>query len=96
MEQEIYKLFINNCKNINEFNWVVTYPISQYPGASTCFSQLYALNVDLEFVVLAELFEMARICQNIENLEIRNCNGDLTGLIMFINTQKICNHYICI
>jgi len=51
-------------------------------------SQLYALNVDLEFVVSAELFEMARICPNIEDLKIWNCNGDLTGLIMFINTQK--------
>ncbi|PKY35576.1 hypothetical protein RhiirB3_456560, partial [Rhizophagus irregularis] len=43
LEQEYYKLFINNCKNITNFRWNTTLPLYQYPGASTCFSQLRTL-----------------------------------------------------
>src|SRR5581483_78174 len=85
LEQEIYKLFINNCKNIKEFNWVIVKPIFQYPGASTCFSQLRTLDVQ---VTSDLLIGMAQICQNIEDLRVSCCDKDLTGLTMFIDVQK--------
>ncbi|RIA80156.1 hypothetical protein C1645_839220 [Glomus cerebriforme] len=88
LEQEVYKLFINNCKNIKFFNWKTTQPLSQYQGASTCFSQLCTLNIDLQFVTSTALFGMAQICQNIEHLDINNCNQDIPGLINFIDIQK--------
>src|ERR1041384_2549550 len=88
LAQEIYGLFINNCNDINEFSWMTTCPISRYPRASTCFSKLSVLKVDLNFVTSADLLGMARICQSIEDLSIRHCGGDLTGLIALIDTQR--------
>jgi hypothetical protein len=88
LEQEIYKLFISNCKDIKLFNWKTTQPLSQYPGASTCFSQLCTLNIDLQFVTSTALFGMAQICQNINHLDLSNCNQDIPGLINFIDTQR--------
>ncbi|GBB89115.1 hypothetical protein RclHR1_01580016 [Rhizophagus clarus] len=88
LEQEIYKLFINNCKDIVHFNWKTRQPLSQFQGASTCFSQLRSLIIDLQCVTSTELFAMAQICQNIEELSVADCYGDISGLIWFINTQK--------
>ncbi|GBC01439.1 hypothetical protein RclHR1_00420001 [Rhizophagus clarus] len=87
-EQEIYKLFIDNCKDIRLFNWKTTQPLSQFQGASTCFSQLSILNIDLQFVTSTALFGMAQICQSIEHLDISNCNQDIPGLIHFIDIQR--------
>ncbi|EXX60331.1 uncharacterized protein OCT59_010104 [Rhizophagus irregularis] len=89
LEQEIYKLFINNCKDIKYFNWQTTQPLSQFHGAPTCFSQLRSLIMDLDFVTSRELFAMSQICQNIEELSIFECYDDIPGLIWFIDTQKI-------
>ncbi|GBB83458.1 hypothetical protein RclHR1_10190007 [Rhizophagus clarus] len=88
LEHEIYKLFINNCKYIKDFYWKTTQPLFKYLGALNCFSQLYALTIDLQFVNSTALFEMAKICQNIEDLKVWYCNGDIPGLIMLIEVQK--------
>ncbi|RIA90120.1 hypothetical protein C1645_876312 [Glomus cerebriforme] len=87
-EQEIYKLIINNCMNLNYFYWNTTKPLYQYPGASTFFLQLPSLGIDLEFVNSEALFELAEICQNIEDLKLWCYNGDISGLIMFLDVQK--------
>jgi len=88
LEREVYKLFVDNCKNIKNFYWKTPQPLPQYQGALNCFSQLQTLNVDLRFVTSISLFEMAQICQKIENLEIWDCNGDVPGLIGLIDLQK--------
>ncbi|RIA86514.1 hypothetical protein C1645_740801 [Glomus cerebriforme] len=88
LEQEIYKLFVNNCKDIKDFLWKTTQSLSQYSGASTCFSRLSSLGIDLEFVNSTALFGMAQICQNIEDLKIWFYNGNISGLIMFLDNQK--------
>ncbi|CAB5163481.1 unnamed protein product [Rhizophagus irregularis] len=89
LEQEIYKLFINNCKDIKHFNWQTTQPLSQFQGASTCFSQLCSLIIDLQMINPKELFTMTQICQNIEELSISGCCNIIPeGLIWFIDTQK--------
>ncbi|PKY27531.1 hypothetical protein RhiirB3_443285 [Rhizophagus irregularis] len=83
LEQEYYKLFINNCKNIKYFRWNTTLPLYQYPGASTCFSQLRTLVITCN--LRDKLLEIAQICQDIENLSF---DGDNPGLIKFIDNQK--------
>ncbi|CAB4440239.1 unnamed protein product [Rhizophagus irregularis] len=90
LEQEYYKLFINNCKNITYFRWYTTLPLYQYPGASTCFSQLRTLYITCnESLISDNLLGMAQICQDIENLKLWNCDKYIPGLIKFIDNQKI-------
>ncbi|CAB4446016.1 unnamed protein product [Rhizophagus irregularis] len=89
LEQEIYKLFISNCKNITDFNWFTTLPLYQYPGASTFFSQLRTLDIECNQSLDSEkLLGMAQICQNIEILKIWYYGRDIPGLIEFIDNQK--------
>ncbi|CAB4376420.1 unnamed protein product [Rhizophagus irregularis] len=89
LEQEYYKLFINNCKNITNFRWYTTLPLYQYPGASTCFSQLRTLVIICNQSLISDnLLGMAQICLDIENLELWNCDRDNPGLIKFIENQK--------
>src|SRR4051794_29121224 len=80
LEQEIYKLFVSQCKNIRELYW-------KNAQASTCFSQLCNLNVDDDLVSSNALYMMAQICQEKENLFVENCSGDVPGLIELINLQ---------
>ncbi|RIA91544.1 hypothetical protein C1645_767297 [Glomus cerebriforme] len=88
LKQEVYKLFINNCNNIKEFSLGTNYPLFQYSGASTFFSQLCHLEIDLESVTSTILFSMGQICQYIETLIINIYNGDVSGLINLIDVQK--------
>ncbi|PKC57859.1 hypothetical protein RhiirA1_471844 [Rhizophagus irregularis] len=89
LEQEYYKLFITNCKNITVFNWKTELPLYQYPETSTFFSQLHTLSIDKFVSLISEkLFEMEKICQNIEDLEIWDCDKAIPGLIKFIDNQK--------
>ncbi|PKY30984.1 hypothetical protein RhiirB3_448351, partial [Rhizophagus irregularis] len=90
LEQEYYKLFINDCKNITYFRWYTTLPLYQYPGASTCFSQLRTLYITCnESLISDNLLGMAQICQDIENLKLWNYDKYIPGLIKFIDNQKI-------
>ncbi|PKY58755.1 hypothetical protein RhiirA4_480923 [Rhizophagus irregularis] len=89
LEQEYYKLFINNCKNITNFRWNTSLPLYQYPGASTCFSQLRTLGITCNQSLISDkLLGMAQICQDIENLELWYYDRDAPGLIKFIDNQK--------
>ncbi|RGB40641.1 hypothetical protein C1646_753079 [Rhizophagus diaphanus] len=89
LDQEIYKLFINNCKGLKLFYCNTSHPLFKYQGASTCFSQLCTLQIDLIPVTTGNLFDMLQICQNIKNLEITNCDADIIkGLVDFINIQR--------
>ncbi|RIA83435.1 hypothetical protein C1645_880493 [Glomus cerebriforme] len=88
LEQELYKLFVSQCKNIKELNWKTLQPLSLFSGASTCFSQLYSLNIDIDFVNSNALYEMSQICKNLNKLIIDNCSQDLPGLISLIEAQR--------
>ncbi|GES98915.1 hypothetical protein GLOIN_2v1784794 [Rhizophagus clarus] len=90
LENEIYKLFINNCKFIKDFCWETTQSLHKYSGASTCFSQLCVLTIDLQFVNSEALFGMSKICQNIEDLKVHyySSKRDSLGLIKFLDIQR--------
>ncbi|CAB5185617.1 hypothetical protein RhiirA5_432810 [Rhizophagus irregularis] len=88
LNQEIYKLFINNCKGLKLFYWDTSHPLFKYQGATTCFSQLCTLKINLIFVTIGNLFDMIQICQNIKHLEVTNCNKNIEGLVDFINIQR--------
>ncbi|RIA91066.1 hypothetical protein C1645_768448 [Glomus cerebriforme] len=87
-EQVIYKLFVSQCKNVKEVIWQTSQPLSLFPGSSTCFSQLYSLSIDLNYVDSDVLYEMAQICKDLNDLEIRYCSEDLPGLISLIDAQR--------
>ncbi|CAG8648864.1 9111_t:CDS:2 [Rhizophagus irregularis] len=87
LEQEIYKLFVSQCKNIGELRWQTLQPLSLFPGASTCFSQLYNLFIDVFSLNSDTLYEMAKFCKNLNSLSIHNFSKDLPGLVSLIDAQ---------
>ncbi|EXX78409.1 hypothetical protein RirG_015240 [Rhizophagus irregularis DAOM 197198w] len=89
LEQEFYELFINNCKGLKLFYWNTSHPLFKYQGATTCFSQLCTLIINLMFLTIANLFDMTQICQNIKHLEVIECKGNIiVGLVNFIEIQR--------
>src|SRR4051794_13720841 len=94
LEQEIYKLFINQCKNIKELQWRTSQPLSSFAGATTCFSQLHCLCINLNYINSNALYEMSRICINLNELNIYNYSQDLPGLISLIDAQRNLNSMI--
>ncbi|RGB23230.1 hypothetical protein C1646_774821 [Rhizophagus diaphanus] len=87
LEQEIYKLFVSQCKNIGELRWQTLQPLSLFPGASTCFSQLYNLFIDVFSLNSDTLYEMSKFCKNLNSLSIHNFSKDLPGLVSLIDAQ---------
>jgi hypothetical protein len=88
LEQEIYKLFVSQCKNIKELRWRTLQPLTSFPGALTCFSQLHSLLIDVKFVNSNELYEMAQLCKNLNVLHICNYSQIHHGLISLIDVQR--------
>jgi hypothetical protein len=88
IEQEIYKLFISQCKGIKELEWRTSQPLSSFPGALTCFSQLYNLYINLKYVNSNNLYEMAQICKSLKVLHVYNYSQDNPGLISLIDEQR--------
>jgi hypothetical protein len=88
LEQEVYKLFISQCKSIKSLGWKTYQPLPSFPGALTCFSQLYELSIDLYYVNSNNLYEMAQICKNLNTLYVYNYCQDIPGLISLIDTQR--------
>uniref|UniRef100_U9TRY5 Uncharacterized protein n=1 Tax=Rhizophagus irregularis (strain DAOM 181602 / DAOM 197198 / MUCL 43194) TaxID=747089 RepID=U9TRY5_RHIID len=92
--------YINFCEfpashNVSQMANTSTYTI--FPGASTCFSKLYELRIDTDFVKSDALYEMAHICKSLTTLYIygiSDCSQILSGLIYLIdaqrNLEKIC------
>ncbi|GBC08391.1 hypothetical protein RclHR1_08080005 [Rhizophagus clarus] len=91
LEREIYGLLINNCKNIIGFHWQTTLPLFEFSGSFTCFSNLNFLTIDLRFINSVSLSGMAQICQNIEDLNLWYCDGDISGLPKLIDAQRNLN-----
>src|SRR5436189_4870038 len=91
LEQKIYKLFVKRCRNIKELSWQTSQPLSLFPGASTCFSQLQSLCVDIDFIDFENsnaLCEMAQISKHLNELTIYNCSQDHSRLISLIDAQR--------
>ncbi|CAB4376980.1 unnamed protein product [Rhizophagus irregularis] len=88
LEQEIYKLFVNNCKDIKNLIWKTCQPLSLFPGAINCFSKLYSLSIDPDNINSNSIYEMSKICKNLNILSIYNCSKDHPGLISLIDVQK--------
>jgi hypothetical protein len=88
LEQEIYKLFISQCKNVKELSWLNSQPLPSFPGASTCFSQLQSLFIDLDHVNSNALHQMSKICRYLDTLIIYNCSQELPELVSLIESQK--------
>ncbi|RIA80382.1 hypothetical protein C1645_882193 [Glomus cerebriforme] len=88
LEQEIFKLFVDQCKDIKVLWWDNSHPLLSFPGASTCFSQLYITYIDIDFVNSNSLEDMAQICKDLKILVIDKCCQDLPGLISLIDAQR--------
>ncbi|PKC60723.1 hypothetical protein RhiirA1_467643 [Rhizophagus irregularis] len=88
LEQEIYKLFVSQCEGIKELEWQTSQPLPSFPGALTCFSRLYSLQVDLSHVNSNNLYEMAHICKDLGELTICGFSQDVRGLTFLINEQR--------
>jgi hypothetical protein len=88
LEQEIYKLFVSQCKNVKYLQWKTLQPLSLFPGASECFSQLNNLYISIDSVTPKSLYELTQICGNLNRLTISECSQNLTGLISLIDAQK--------
>lgn len=88
LEQELYKLFIDQCKNVTRLSWKTRQDLSFFPGATTCFSQLSSLSVNLYLNNSDALYEMAKICKDLNKLTIYNCSRDFPALISLIDAQR--------
>jgi hypothetical protein len=88
LEQEIYKLFVSKCNDIKCLTWYTSQPITFFPGASTCFSKLYELRIDIDVVNSDALYGMAHICKNLNTLHLRGISDCSPGLIYLIDAQR--------
>ncbi|GBB99218.1 hypothetical protein RclHR1_03450013 [Rhizophagus clarus] len=88
LEQEVYKLLISQCKSIKILEWESSQPLLSFSGAQTCFSRLYNLTVDLNFVSSDDLYEIAQICKYLNRLYVKNISQDILGLTLLIEAQK--------
>jgi hypothetical protein len=88
LKQEIFKLFVDQCKNIKKLEWDNSQPLSLFSGASTCFSLLRDLYVDVDLVKSDALYGMAQICKGIEKLTLHNCIQEIPGFIILIEVQR--------
>ncbi|CAB4413319.1 unnamed protein product [Rhizophagus irregularis] len=88
LEQEIYKLFVSQCNNVKELNWTNSQPLSLFPGASTCFSQLHSLFIDPNSVNSNAFYQISKICRYLNTLIIYNCSQDLPELVSLIDSQR--------
>ncbi|CAB5183255.1 hypothetical protein RhiirA5_424169 [Rhizophagus irregularis] len=52
-------------------------------------SHLYSLNIDINSVNSNDLYEMAQICKNLNELIVDNCSQDIPGLIYLIDAQNL-------
>ncbi|CAB4418325.1 unnamed protein product [Rhizophagus irregularis] len=88
MEQEIYKLFISQCKNIEYLCWTTHQPLTLFLRASIFFSQLHHLYIDIDTVNSDALNELAQICKDLNALSIKSCSRNIPVLFYLIDVQR--------
>ena len=81
-------MFVSQCNNIKSLYWETSQSLLSFPGASTCFSRLNYLHIDINFVDSNAMYEMGQICKDLNRLTIWNCYQDLPGLIFLIDVQR--------
>ncbi|GES74420.1 hypothetical protein GLOIN_2v1782082 [Rhizophagus clarus] len=77
-----------NVKILINYNWNTSQPLSLFPGASECFSQLQSLLISIDSKTPDSLHGMTQICTNLNELIIFNRFQNLPGLISLIDAQK--------
>ncbi|RIA98967.1 hypothetical protein C1645_870358 [Glomus cerebriforme] len=68
--------------------WETLQPLPSFPGASICFSQLRRLCIDIDLVNPNNIYKLAQICKDLNELSINNCYQDFPGLITLIDVQR--------
>ncbi|POG66314.1 hypothetical protein GLOIN_2v1780731 [Rhizophagus irregularis DAOM 181602=DAOM 197198] len=88
VENEIYNLIFNRCKNIRHFNWNTQAQLYLCPNAEEFFSNIRSLEFNFLFITPVMLLKLAVICQNITDLKIHDCDEDSLDLVLFIKMQN--------
>jgi hypothetical protein len=88
LKQELYKLFVSQCKNVQVLTWRHSQPLSLLPGASTCFHRLRNLSIQTDYVTSDALYEMSKICKSLNIITIYEYCKDNYGLISLIDAQS--------
>ncbi|CAB5197582.1 unnamed protein product [Rhizophagus irregularis] len=86
--EDIKDIIIRMILNIKNLIWKTCQPLSLFPGAINCFSKLYSLSIDPDNINSNSIYEMSKICKNLNILSIYNCSKDHHGLISLIDVQK--------
>jgi hypothetical protein len=94
LEQEIYKLYISQCKSIKRLILNTSQPLSSFPEALTLFSQLCCLTIKMKLINSDNLYEMAQICKYLSKLIIDDYSQDIPGLISLIDAQRNLNDVV--
>ncbi|GBB90530.1 hypothetical protein RclHR1_17500003 [Rhizophagus clarus] len=88
LEKEVYKIIFKNCNNVKKFHVNTKCLLCSFPNAKPFFSNLNSLEINLTLMNSTMLNELAFICNNISNLEIKLCNNNHNqSLVHFINAQ---------
>ncbi|GBC06697.1 hypothetical protein RclHR1_00070064 [Rhizophagus clarus] len=88
LEQELYKLYISECKNNEELFWKTSLPLTLFPGAPTFFQELKSLTIDTNYIDSNALYEMAKFCTDLNELSIINYPQDELGFVSLIDAQR--------
>ncbi|RGB23228.1 hypothetical protein C1646_774819 [Rhizophagus diaphanus] len=88
LEQEIYKLFISQCKNVEYLSWKTCQPLTLFPRATIFYSQLYKLYIDIDSVNSDALFDLAQICKNLNTLSISSYSRNIPVLFYLVDAQR--------
>ncbi|PKK78410.1 hypothetical protein RhiirC2_770221 [Rhizophagus irregularis] len=88
LENEIYNLIYNRCKNIRHFNWNTQTQLYLCPNAEEFFYNIRSLEFNFLFITPVMLLKLAVVCQNITDLKIHDCDEDSLDLVLFIKMQN--------
>jgi hypothetical protein len=90
LERELYKLSFIKCRNVKDFHWCTKEKLTLFPNAKRIFSNLHSLKIHHEKFINSNtsLTELGKICQDLRDLDVRNCQKDTLDLTSFIKIQK--------
>ncbi|RGB31129.1 hypothetical protein C1646_764453 [Rhizophagus diaphanus] len=90
LERELYKLSFIKCRNVKDFHWCTKEKLNLYPNAKKLFSNLNSLKIHHEDFINSNtsLTELGKICQDLTDLDVRDCHKDTLDLASFIKIQK--------
>ncbi|GBB94122.1 hypothetical protein RclHR1_22990001 [Rhizophagus clarus] len=97
LKDEIFKLIFSKCTNVKYFCLNSELELCTYENAVPFLSNISSLNVDFIKSRTTYTFKiLSNICQNIKELEIKDCNVDCKYLASLIKNQKnLQSLYLC-